>query len=212
MMKRQDACAGVIINPRGAAGAGKSALARLILADYGRGETAEPMHRHGRARPIGYRLLHPLGGRPLAALGHYGAASCSGCDTIPLRDGGLDEVFRLADWLASGGHDVLLEGLFLSFEHQRSADLARRHALHVLWLDMPIEHCVRSLLKRRRVGSARRTTLAGTVVVQRHAVEQACARLRQSAASVERLELAPALERAREVLGLRHLTAAARTI
>ncbi len=156
---------GVIVNPRGTSGSGKSELARRILADYGRGsgEAMEPIHRGGRAPPVGYRLRHPLGGRPLAALGHYGAGACGGCDTIPARDGGLGEVFRLA----ARGHDVLLEGLFLSGDHQRSAELAGRHPLHVLLLDTPVERCARNLVARRRVGRRALRPLVAEVVAAR---------------------------------------------
>jgi hypothetical protein len=74
---------------------------------------AEPIRRAGRERHIGYRLPHPVNGRPLAVLGHYEATS-GGCDTIRALDGGLGEAFRLADAWASAGHDVLLEGSALS--------------------------------------------------------------------------------------------------
>ena len=195
---------GVIVNPRGTGGSGKTELVRRILADYGwgGGGRVEPIRREGRAadRPP---PSHPLGGRPLAVLGHYGAAACGGCDTIPARDGGPDEAFRLADGLAAAGHDVLLEGLFLSGEHRRAAELARRHALHVLRLDTPLERCVRSLAARRRAGRAVQPLIARTVAAQRDAVEDACARLRGCAASVEGLDFDGALRRARELLGLR---------
>ena len=195
----------VIVNPRGTGGSGKTALVRRILADYGwgRGGRVEPVRREGRARPIAYRLPHPLGGRPLAVLGNYGTAACGGCDTIPLRDGGLDGAFRLAAGLAAAGHDVLLEGLWLSGEHRRTAELARGHALHVLRLDTPIERCVRNLAARRRAGRDVRPVIARAVAAQRDAVEDACARLRWCAASVEALDFDDALRRARELLGFR---------
>jgi predicted kinase len=196
---------GVIVNPRGTSGSGKTELARRILADYGwsSGGGMEPIRRAGRARPIGFQLRHPLGGRPLAVLGYYGAETCGGCDTIPARDGGLDAVFRLADWLATTGHDVLLEGLFLSAEYRRTAELARRHPLHVLRLDTPVERCARNLLARQRRSGALRPLVAEVVAAQRDAVEDVCARLRCCAASVETLDFDEALRRARELLGLR---------
>src|ERR671913_912726 len=120
----------MIINPRGTSGSGKTEFVRRLLSDYGwgRDDRVEPVSRVGRERPIAYRLRHPLGGRPLAVLGHYEAAS-GGCDTIRATDGGMHEAFRLAAEHASGGHDVLLEGLLLSAEHRRSTDPARGHAL-----------------------------------------------------------------------------------
>jgi hypothetical protein len=191
---------GVIVNPRGTSGAGKTELVRRIMEDYGWGR-AEPIRREGRERPIGYRLPHPLGGPPLAVLGHY-EATCGGCDTIPARDGGLDEVFRLADQCASSGHAVLLEGLLLSAEHRRSAALARRHALYVLRLDTPPERCVRNLMARWHARGDLRSLVAGAVAAQREAVVDACARLRWCAAGVEVLDFDDALRRARELLGL----------
>ena len=96
-----------------------------------------------------------------------GAGACGGCDTAPARDGGLGEVFRLAGALAAGGHDVLLEGLFLSGDHQRSAELAGRHPLHVLLLDTPVERCARNLVARRRVGRRALRPLVAVVVAAR---------------------------------------------
>ena len=59
---------GVIVNPRGTSGAGKTEFARRVMAAYGwPGEgRAEPIRRAGRERPIGYSLPHPGTGRPLA--------------------------------------------------------------------------------------------------------------------------------------------------
>jgi hypothetical protein len=66
---------GVIINPRGTSGSGKTEFVRRILSDYGgaKGGHVEPVHREGRERPMAYRLRHPLGGRPLTVLFHYAA-------------------------------------------------------------------------------------------------------------------------------------------
>ncbi len=74
----------MIINPRGSGGSGKTELVRRTLADYGWDGSVEvvPLRREGRERPIGYRLRHPQGGRPLVVLGHY-ARTSGGCDTLP---------------------------------------------------------------------------------------------------------------------------------
>jgi hypothetical protein len=144
---------GVIINPRGTSGSGKTELVRRIMANYGwgSGSRVEPARRQGRERPIAYRLRHPLGGRPLVLLGHYEATS-GGCDTIRAKDGGLDEAFRLAGEYAASGHDVLLEGLLLSGEHLRSAALAKVHELYVLRLNTPLDRCIRNVIARQRAG------------------------------------------------------------
>src|SRR4051812_11105366 len=94
------------------------------MAAYRRGGS-EPraIMRQGRRRPIGWRLTHPDGGRPLCVAGDY-QGTTGGTDTIPLVDGGLDGAFALAGAEASAGHDVLLEGYDLSGEYDRTLALA----------------------------------------------------------------------------------------
>jgi hypothetical protein len=132
-------------------------------------------------------------------LGHYERTS-GGCDTFSARDGGLDEAFRLADACASAGHDVLFEGSTLSAEHERSASLARRHALYVLHLATPPEEAARNLVARRRARKNSWPRLTRAVEAQRETVADACSRLRH-VATVEDLGFEDALRRAREVLG-----------
>ncbi len=200
---------GVIINPRGTSGSGKTELVRRILAQYGwrrRADFAgaggvEFIYREGRRRPFGYRLGHPLGGRPLAVVGHYEVTS-GGCDTIRAADGGLEEIMRRAADYAVTGHDVLIEGQRLSSEYERSAELARSHRLHILRLTTPLDRCARNLVWRRR---ARRDTwpaVAGAVAVEHKMVERACERLGQYA-TVEALRFDAALARAQDLLGIR---------
>jgi hypothetical protein len=193
---------GVIINPRGTSGAGKTEFARRVMRDYGwpGGDRTEPVYRRDRARPIAYRLRHPSGGRPLAVLGHYEATS-GGCDTIRLRDGGLDEVFRLADDYASAGHDVLLEGLVLSAEYHRSSMLARKHELHVLWLRTLPDRCVSNLIARRRARRAMWPLIARAIAAEQRTLEHACENLRPYA-SVEAVDFDDAILRAQSLLGL----------
>jgi predicted kinase len=200
---------GVIVNPRGTSGSGKTELARRLLADYGWGRDgrAEPIRRTGRARPLGYRLRHPRGGRPLAVLGHYEATS-GGCDTIRATDGGMDEAFRLADEYASTGHGVLLEGLVLSGEHTRSAALAKANQLHVLRLSTPLDRCIRNVIARQRAGRRNWASIVRTATMQQANIEEACRQLRPHA-SVELLDFGGALLRARELLGLEEPWAAA---
>jgi len=200
--KQKGSGVGLIINPRGTNGSGKTEFVRRILADYGWGESdrGEPIHRVGRGRPIGYRLRHPLGRRPLVVLGHYERIS-GGCDTISAKDGGLDEAFRLADAWAAAGHDVLFEGSTLSAEHERSASLAHRHTLHILCLATPPGQAARNLVARRRTRRDSWPLVARGVVAQLGAVEAACHRLRPIAA-VHDLTFDDALCLARDLLGL----------
>ena len=185
----------VIVNPRGTSGSGKTELVRRILALYERDGGRERLYRERRARPICYRLRHPLGGRPLVVLGHYEVTS-GGCDTI----GGLNEVFRLAGEHASNGHDVLFEGLMVSGEHQRSARLARTHGLHVLRLSTPLEQCVRNLIARRRARRAVRPLISKITAAHHESIEDACGRL-EHCASLEVVDFDRALARALELLG-----------
>lgn len=192
---------GLIINPRGSAGAGKTEFVRRVLALYGwGGMPVERLHLDGRTRPLAYRLPHPAGGRSLAVIGHY-EGTCGGCDTIPGRDGGLGRIMQLADGLASDGCDVLLEGLALSAEHSRTADLARRHRLHVLRLDTAPDRCVRQLLARRRAGATQAAALAGKVARETAALEAACRHL-SAVATVDRLSFDAALAWTRALLGV----------
>jgi hypothetical protein len=96
---------------------------------------------------------------------------------------------------------VLFEGAVLSAEHDRSALLARRHALHVLRLVTAPEQAARNLVARRRGRRDSWPLVARAVVAQHEAVEEACRRLRHVAA-VEDLDFEGALRRARELLGL----------
>jgi hypothetical protein len=200
---------GIIVNPRGTSGSGKTELVRRILAHYGWQPGAgsggaggpEPIYREGRSRPLGYRLEHPLGGPPLAVVGHYEVTS-GGCDTIRAIDGGLPEITRRAAEFAATGHDVLVEGQLLSSEYQRSAELARAHDLHILRLTTPLEQCARNLVSRRRARRDTWPSVAGAVAIEHEMVAEACARRAQHA-TVEALTFDDALARAQDLLGIR---------
>jgi hypothetical protein len=201
---------GVIINPRGTSGSGKTELVRRILAQYGwrrdgatLNESAgavEPIYREGRCRPLGYRLRHPRGARPLAVIGHYEVTS-GGCDTIRVVDGGLGEIMRRAADDASRGHDVLIEGLHLSRDHEHSIELARSHGLHILRLTTPLDQCAQNLALRRRTRRDAWLSFAGVVATEHTMVEEACQRLRRHTI-VESLGFDDAFARAQNLLGL----------
>jgi predicted kinase len=194
----------VIMNPRGTSGAGKTEFVRQIMARYGAGPgSADPvfkamrMYLADRSRPIGYTLRHRCRGRPLAVLGAY-EASVGGCDTIPESDGGLDEAFRIARACAADGHDVLLEGLSLSSDVDRTRSLAREYAVHVLQLATPVENSIRNVIRRRRARRKMHADIAERVIAQEQAVQAACEALR-ACAVVERLPFDDAIRLVRHI-------------
>lgn len=199
---------GLIINPRGIGGSGKTELVRRILTLYGwrrglgsayRG-SIQPVFRTGRSRPFGYRLEHPFGARPLVVLGHYEATS-GGCDTIRLADGGLAEIVRCAGIYASSGHDVVIEGLRLSSDIEHSLALTDSHDFRILHLRTPLQRCVSNLARRRRAGRGALAPLARAAEAQQRSVEEACEWFR-GRANVEALTFDDALTRAERLLGL----------
>lgn len=199
---------GLVINPRGTSGAGKTWLVREVMAVYRQiGPEPTAIRRQGRSRPIAWRLTHPLGGRTLCVIGDYRGVR-GGTDTIPLTDGGLDEAFRLANSEAVAGRDVLLEGYQLSFEHDQTVALAqaqrsRGSALHVLCLDVPLSRCVQNVVRRRRAGLAARPAIERTAKAGQTAVQQACVVLNRSGVSCEWLDPAAALRQLLALLGLK---------
>jgi hypothetical protein len=203
------ATGGLVVNLRGTSGAGKTELVRRLMRLYSGaqvGAAGTALTRHGRTRPIVWVLPHPAGGRPLAVLGDYDhGAARGGCDTIPLRDGGMAEAFRLADDLARDGHDVLLEGLALSADIWNTPALARAgHRVYVLCLATPLEECVRNVVRRRRAGAAVLPAIRRTAEAGQLGLEAAVAALRgtQALAEVDVLSFDDLLLRARALLGL----------
>ena len=196
---------GTILNIRGIGGSGKTELARRILRAYGwpeaPGLVAET--RPGRRLPIAYRLPHPLGGRPLAVIGHY-ERTCGGCDTIRAADGGLPLIFGLAAEFAAAGHDVLLEGLVLSREVRGTAALAERHATHLIRLATPPDACAANLAARRRLPGTARARLEDRARADHAALLRACAAVAELAPRVRvaALPFDPAQAHVLRLLGL----------
>jgi hypothetical protein len=199
---------GVIINPRGASGAGKTELVRRILAQYGwkRGAycngdgSIEPVYHGNGDRPFGYRLSHPFGGPSLAVLGHYEATS-GGCDTVRAMDGGIQAIMHRASGFAAAGDDVVIEGLRLSSDVEHSIALARHHGLHILRLSTPLERCVRNLVLRRHARKQALPEIEKATATEHRSVEEACILL-QPHATVEILAFDEAYARALELLSI----------
>jgi hypothetical protein len=199
---------GIILNPRGTAGSGKTELVRRISARYrskpsqysAAGDCLERLHKPGRTRRFAYRLRHPCGGAPLVVIGHYEVTS-GGCDTIRAVDGGLKEAARWAASFAKSGHDVVMEGLRLSSDVEHTRALAQDEELQILRLSTPLQQCVRNLVARRRAGRGAVAAITSNVMFEHQQIEAACARLRQHA-PVEDLTFDEALARAEALLGL----------
>lgn len=130
----------MIVNIRGTNGAGKSTVARAVMARY---EAREPARSAGRRRPIGY-LCRRQDGRPLWVVGHY-ETPCGGADTVHT----VEEVFALVEEHAAHGRDVLFEGIISQDDVRRTIDLARRHELRVFALRVPMTECLAAIQSRR---------------------------------------------------------------
>lgn len=131
-----------IINIRGTSGAGKSHLARRVMANY---PVRKPVHVAGRKQPLYYEYEAPDHGVPLFVVGHYECA-CGGTDTI---SSGTDGIYELIRELAPKGN-VFFEGLLIGSEVTRTAKLPEVGETHVIFLTTPVEQCVESVNERRR--------------------------------------------------------------
>jgi hypothetical protein len=101
-----------------------------------------------------------------------------------------------------------MEGLRLSSDVDLSANLAAANGLHILLLSTPLNCCVQNLVSRRRAGRHSFPAIERNTAEEHSRVEDACERLRQHT-TVEHLDFDRALARARELLGLNGLLAAA---
>jgi hypothetical protein len=115
---------------------------------------------------------------------------------------------RFAQDFASRDHDVLIEGLRLSSDVALSAKLASANRLHILLLSTPLQECARNLCARRRTAKSYLPAFERSTTEEHRRVQDACARL-QGRATVEVMDFDGALARARELLGLGELRAAA---
>jgi hypothetical protein len=160
----------MIINIRGTSGTGKSTLARSLMALY----EPNPLRyrREGRKQPLGYRYCRPYketneSFNDLAVVGHY-ETDCGGADTIT----DYDDLFNLIREGAKYRLDVLFEGLLISGDVKRTAELHRwaleqQNELHVIAMQVPIEECLDSVNARRRAKAQRVAGAKGTEPVER---------------------------------------------
>jgi hypothetical protein len=135
----------VILSVRGTSGSGKTTVAKRVLHSEGVYAPAEPFHTKGRKQPL-YYTREPLsiGQRGIALLGHYESAT-GGCDTIS----GVDKWFELAREL-HGLYDVFFEGLILSCEQNRTADLHREgFDVRLFYFNLTLQECLDGVVARR---------------------------------------------------------------
>jgi hypothetical protein len=186
-----------IINIRGTSGAGKSHLARRILALY---PDRIPNYVHGRRQPITYLCSRPGHHRPLLVLGHYEVEG-GGADNVAQRD----QAFAIMTEAVTAGTGVFWEGVVYSDEVTRTVDLERTaqengQRLYVILLTTPVEQCLADIRARReRAGNVKPLNEANTRS-RVGAIQRACSRLRDAGVPVERLDREAAYLRCAELL------------
>lgn len=135
----------MIVNISGTSGAGKTTLAKALLAQSLR--APEPTRVEGRKRPMGMTFWLPTTERPVHIVGDYedGLLTC-GCDTI--KD--VELVHRVILEHHEAGEHVVYEGLFV-MNHTRGPQLVRAAGkqLTVLLLTTTLVDCIASVNARR---------------------------------------------------------------
>jgi predicted kinase len=137
----------MIIQLRGTSGSGKTTIVRTIMEGY---QNSNPVCLEiagkVRKRPAGYLLDNGPGSKHLFVVGHYETA-CGGCDTLP----DYDTCIQLVRDAHANGHDVLFEGLLISGETRRCAELHNDGLPYtVVCLNTPLQECLDSVNTRRR--------------------------------------------------------------
>jgi predicted kinase len=129
----------MIINIRGASGAGKTTVVRSLIGDA----KMEPLRWSESRNPNAY-AVRGLFNRDVFILGSY-ETTCGGCDAIATQDEVCDGVRKLAKF----GH-VIFEGLLVGKISQRYHDLSvELGGIKFLFLDTPLELCLERVRGRR---------------------------------------------------------------
>lgn len=140
-----------LVQVRGASGSGKSTLARAVMD--GLGGRRNKWYVDGRRQPISMTFEKPV--RPLCVVGHY-EVMCGGADTIKSKE----ENYAVARTALGNGFDVLLEGIFLTVERDRTVQLWRDGIdRHDVFIDLPIDVCTESVMLRREASGRERREL-----------------------------------------------------
>ena len=162
---------------RGTSGAGKSTLARAVMEKY---ESRKALFVKGRKQPIGYLLTPPrfsFGGKKMFVLGHY-EIPCGGGDTVSSRE----QTFNLILSACRKGYNVFMEGVVLSDEVRRTAELnARGFKVEVIGLTTDVELCIKRINSRRRQRNAQAAPVNEENTRRRTAaIDRAMARLKEA--------------------------------
>jgi protein gp37/energy-coupling factor transporter ATP-binding protein EcfA2 len=193
---------GLIINIRGTSGAGKTTLARKLMALYSQ---REPQFIAGRKRPAGFLLSGP-GLRPLFVLGDYGEAACGGAYTVADRDQAFDLLTQARD----AGHDVLWEGVIYSDEVARTVALCADRPNLIVQLNTPLDICLARVQERRAARGDTRPLNPDNTERRINVIVHARERLTAAGIRVERLSAEEALTVIKQRLNHHHGLAEAR--
>lgn len=188
----------MIINIRGANGAGKTTVVRRVMESY---SVSTPKFVDGRNRPIGYVCDGPdrHAGAHLQRLfvpGSYENPT-GGCDTI--RE--IETIFDLVRTYADAGMSVLFEGIIAQHSKTRLNDLWRAHRdLVVIVLDTSREACVQAVRDRRVAKGDDRPLDPSNVEKEYRGVHSGKNALRSLGMRVEELDRENAVARCVELL------------
>lgn len=182
----------MILNIRGTSGSGKTTLVRHLMKKWGPGE---PHFVEGRKRPLYYGFGNEKA--RVWLLGSY-ETTCGGCDTIS----GADFTFDLVRKLAATGH-VVFEGLLLSGEVRRIAELSEDFPVAVIALSTTLEKCLEQVNARRYArNSALPPVKEANTASKYRTVARSMHRLAEEAPKVQCFTLAfpSALRKAKELI------------
>jgi hypothetical protein len=162
----------IALNIRGTSGAGKSHLARRLLAHY---PANVPSFAEGRRTPIS-ALYTGAKGPPLFALGHYTAEQGGGADTVDRVNG--------FTWLEKAAKtksvNLLWEGVIFSDEVPHTVELSRLIDVHVILLNTPLEQCLADIRARREARGNTKPLSESNTANRVKSLQNAFYRLRQS--------------------------------
>jgi hypothetical protein len=144
-----------IFDLRGTHGSGKSYIVHQLLKLFG-----NRMILDDKSQLIGHHCY----GLDLAVIGPY-TKVCGGCDAVKTQDA-VEEILR--SFIALQYPNILLEGSLVGHTYERYANLATELKgqgveYKFLFLNTPLEECVRRVLERRKRHRNRKNFLPDNV-------------------------------------------------